>query len=78
MFQILKESQIEPEDKTFCECFVEAIKCHHNQIASFIKENLLTQKDEIEKVVEASFHYCNYSYFPEDLNQNPLSFFFSC
>ena len=81
LIQFLKENNIEPNDETFCECYKEAIKCHHNQIADYIEKNLLTQKDDIkciEKVVQTSFCYCNFSSLPEDLSPNSAAFFFAC
>ena len=44
LIHLLEENGIESEDKTFEECLKESIKCHHNDIANYIKENCLDEK----------------------------------
>ena len=44
IIHLLEEKKIEPEDKI--ECYEEAIKCHHNEIARYIKNKFFTKEDE--------------------------------
>ena len=70
MIHFLEEKNVFPEDKTFKECFIESIKCHHNGIAHYIKDKLLDKKVfNDESVIKASIQYCNYEFFPTDFNQ---------
>ena len=81
LIHILEENEIMPEDRTYCVCLTEAIKCHHNNIANYIRFNLLEFKysEQIigEKITKAGFKYHNYSYFPDNLN-NSYVFFCMC
>ena len=42
---------IEPKDKTYEECYAEAIKCYHNDIAEYIMNNFLSE-NSIQKLNE--------------------------
>ncbi|KAK8899094.1 hypothetical protein M9Y10_001395 [Tritrichomonas musculus] len=85
LIHLLEESGVEPNDKTYEECLKMAIKCHHNDIANYIKENLLDEKIEIsnlehnydENIVAYSFRYMNYDFMPIDLN-NKFFLHYSC
>ncbi|KAK8845722.1 hypothetical protein M9Y10_020640 [Tritrichomonas musculus] len=53
-------------------CLKESIKCHHNEIARYLKDNLQNEKgNEIEFALEFS----NYEFFPNDF-ANAKSIFF--
>ena len=53
-------------------CLKESIKCHHNEIARYLKDNLQNGKgNEIEFALEFS----NYEFFPDDF-ANAKSIFF--
>ena len=70
MIHILEENQVTPRDETFEECLEESIKCHHNDIAKYIKENLLIQ-DRIQNqksYFESVFNHYNFEFFPEDFS----------
>ena len=69
IIHLLEENQIKPIDKTYKKCFKESIKCHHNEIANYIKTNFIQNGDD-EDVISFSFHYHNYHFFPNDLSQN--------
>ena len=85
LIHLLEEYQIEPEDKTYEKCLKEAIKCHHNDIANYIQNNLLNEKAESKNIEENftknilsySFHYYNYPYFPNEFN-NKFIFYYTC
>ena len=44
--------------------FIEAIKCHHNEIANYIDENLIRTRSG--RVFEITCKYYNYNYFPNE------------
>ena len=82
MIHLLEENNVDSPDDTYEVCLLESIKCHHNDIANYVKNNLVDQNfDEsnrnklIEKVFECSFHYSNYSYFPCDFNRFSAFFY---
>ena len=63
-------------------CFIESIKCHHNDIADYINYTYLTENINERTTFDESFYslffqYHNYSYFPNDINDNSL-FFLLC
>ena len=40
MIELLEEYEICPDNESYLDCVVDAIKCHHNEIADLIKDNL--------------------------------------
>lgn len=46
LIYFLLRKQIQPDDQTYEEVFLESIKCFHNQIAHYIEDNLLKDKDD--------------------------------
>ena len=40
LIHILEENQVTPKDKTYKACLIEAIKCHHNEIANYLLSKL--------------------------------------
>ena len=85
LIHLLEENKILPEDKTYEKCLKKAIKFHHNDIANYIQNNLIDeeilnfnlQKRFNENILAYSFHYYNYSYFPDDLNHKFI-FYYLC
>ena len=77
MIHLLEENHVEPEDKTFSDCLLESVKCHHNDIANYIIDNLLVSYRSVNDVVSHSFmtKYYNYSFFPNEFNEKDNSFF---
>ena len=83
LIHILEESQVKPKDESYNECFREAIKCHHNDIANYIQNNLLVEKKQEMRIqIELfqsincyCFHYYNYAYFPNDFNDKLIIFY---
>ena len=63
----------------------EAIKCHHNDIADYMINNMLNEENEIfsigrnfsKNIYLYGFKYINYNYFPKDLNHKFI-FFYLC
>ncbi|KAK8883948.1 hypothetical protein M9Y10_043050 [Tritrichomonas musculus] len=62
------------DDKSRLEYLEESIKCHHNEIANFIIENLLSndnsQTNEMvyDTLIRSSLHYCNFEFCPENIS----------
>ena len=83
IIHILENLEIEPEDESYIECLKESIKCHHNDIARYIRDNLMDQeiKNEIfyfnKNQFSFGFHYHNYS-FLEDSQLMQFSLFYAC
>ncbi|KAK8886423.1 hypothetical protein M9Y10_041886 [Tritrichomonas musculus] len=73
----LNEVKVIPKDETFTECFEEAIKCHQNNFAEYIENNLLNKEDNENNVNYFGIQYHNYNYFPANLDNQSL-FFLSC
>lgn len=75
MIHLLESNHIIPDDKEiYEECFVELIKCQHNEIADYIQNNLLkkfTKNYQIKIIC-----YYNYHYFDQIDNQNYAFFNF--
>lgn len=74
IIQQLEELHIEPNDKSFLKCLFESIKCHHNEIEKYIKDNLINPKylrswyNIKEEENKCAFQYYNYEIFAVDLN----------
>lgn len=76
---LLERRGISPTDNSYKECFLESIKCHHNNLAIYFKENKMTE--EIDQKEDDNcfkynfnefyfgFHYYNFDFFPEDLSK---------
>ena len=63
IFNILTENKIKPKDETFVRCLKEAIKCHHNEVANYILDNLISNEiKESINVTELGIKYHNFSF----------------
>lgn len=74
LFNILENEKIKPPNNKFEICLAEAIKCHHNNMARYVIDSLLTNEDYLsnDDVLESIFRYYNYSFFPENLIQDSI------
>lgn len=73
IIKVLDENNIKPEDESFRDVFVEAIKCHHNSIANSILNDKIKNKISIvQKATQAIIKYSNYSFFPEKFKLNEV------
>ena len=78
LIHFLEENNVKPEDGTYKECYKEAIKCHHNDIAMYIKDNLLQLKEEdLDDFFIQSLKYYNFA-FIDISNINKDSFYDLC
>ena len=76
LIHLLESYEVKPPNNDYEKCYIESIKCHHNDIADYIEMNLLPQNKKSEDVISSIFHYHNYSYFPSDFD-NDDEFFYS-
>lgn len=74
LIHFLEEKHVLPTDQTFGECYKEAIKCHHNNIANYIESNLLTSVPRND--ISFRFQYYNYEFIPDDLSNNSILGYF--
>ncbi|KAK8854125.1 hypothetical protein M9Y10_016677 [Tritrichomonas musculus] len=65
--------RIKPKDETYRECIEEAIKCHNNNVASYIIEQLTTKKQEDYFTI--GFRYYDFGFFLQDLDYGYLFLF---
>ncbi|KAK8834810.1 hypothetical protein M9Y10_026063 [Tritrichomonas musculus] len=72
---LLESCPFKLKDTTHEDCLKEAIKCHHNDIANYIINNLLNQTSE--KVAFWSIRFYNYSFFSDDIF-NDVFFYHLC
>ena len=59
IIRLLEENHIKLEESEYSECFSEAIKCHHNEIADYIRNKYGAGKDEKSSL---AFEQCLKSY----------------
>ena len=71
LIHLLEENRVYPHSN-YIYCLFESIKCHHNEIANYIIINKIDGKINEEKYYECVLHYHNFSFFPDDLNQNSI------
>lgn len=62
----------------------EAIKCHHNNLAIYIKDNFLLSKpdgeivENVKSPISYIFCYFNFKLFPQKIEDNKLCFYYGC
>ena len=63
------ENKEYPSQKNYEQCIIESIKCHHNDFADYIENNLLDQmwKGSEEIIISNCIKYHNYLHFQPDL-----------
>ncbi|KAK8866974.1 hypothetical protein M9Y10_009943 [Tritrichomonas musculus] len=83
LIHFLEENHVNPSDESYEECMKEAIKCHHNEIANYIKEKLLPKKESAKEgeepkisramrqnIYSSAIRYYNYAFFENYFNNN--------
>ena len=67
LIHLLESYEILPMNGMYNGCLIESIKCHHNAIAEYIDNNLLTKTGKQNSYILSNImKYHNYSYFPYD------------
>lgn len=79
LIQIPEQNKIEPHDKSYKECLIESIKCHHKEMSDYFidKYNQKHEKDSEYDIFETSLKYYNFSFFPNDF-KNKIIFYYLC
>ena len=88
LIHLLEENEVEPPHYSYEKCIKESIKCHHNDVTNYIQSNLINEDieniDDIDyiknyknNIYSYSFHYYNFSYFPEEI-KNKIIFYYAC
>ncbi|KAK8884540.1 hypothetical protein M9Y10_043654 [Tritrichomonas musculus] len=65
MIHFLENNRVKPADRSYEECYEESIRCHHNYIANYIKNNLFKKN---RKILAKIIPYFNYAFFQDDCN----------
>ena len=76
LIYLLEENNVKVPSNSFEVCLLEAIKCHHNEIAEYIQDNLINNFKMNEKVLEGSILNYNYLFIPEKLDITNVFFYF--
>lgn len=72
IIHILEENEINPPKDSYKDCIIEAIRCHHNNIAYYLMEKYLHQKPTDTKyvfdkdMIKASLESFNFAIFAEN------------
>lgn len=78
IIQSFESHHIRPRDVTYTNCLRESFKCHHNEIAAYIKEKLLDVREaRVHQVYCECIKFYDYNNFPEDLNDQ-VAFIYLC
>ena len=81
MISLLEENNVHFPNNSFEKCIKESIKCHHNDIVNYIQSNIMNTENlneyENENIISNSFHYYNFSFFPQELNNKNI-FNYAC
>ena len=83
----IRSNNIKPKDMSYEEAFLECLKCHHNDFARFIQDNLINlyqikskrKENPIsfeEIILNNAFKYQNYSFVPTEFDQDYAFFYF--
>ena len=65
IIHFLEEFNVKP---SFEACLVEAIKCHHNDIANYFIDNKMSKFEMNENLFSTILKYHNYAYLPTDIS----------
>ena len=83
LIHLLEEDGVPPPNGSYESCLKESIKCHHNEIAEYIENNLLNEKEKENNIKNNidenefaySFHYYNYAYMPDNYESSFILFY---
>ena len=85
IIHILETNNVLPPKKSYEKCLKESIKCHHNDLANYIINNLIDKNDFEKNIInnfseninEYSIRYFNFYFFTFDL-KNKFIFYYLC
>lgn len=77
IFQFLIDKKITPQESGYENCVIESLKCHHVDVTNYLINNYVQFNiEKEEKIFLSILKYRNYSFFPDQLNDN--IFFYLC
>lgn len=79
IIHLLEDYHVQPPNGKYDECLAESIKCHHNDISNYIRDNLIVS-DDIEKngiILKSIFKSRNFEMIPDEIKGNEI-FFYLC
>ena len=71
LIHLLESNQVEQVG----DCIKEAIKCYHNDIANYLINSSSNNEDTDQKILEYGFHYYNYEFFANKINNCRVPFY---
>ena len=74
IIHLIEECEI--KDISFQQCYEEAIKCHHNQIANYIYDNFLN--DNKSSFIKQCLKYHNFQFIQKHIEINNDTFYYLC
>lgn len=82
LISLIDKEKVEPDEEEYLKEF---IKCHHNEIALYFKQKILSQNNLNSKqlfefndmIYSCSFEYSNYSFYPKKLKKNYAIYYLS-
>ena len=85
IIHLLEENHVNPPYQRYRTCLKESIKCHHNGIARYIIDNLMSNEELLydigndfnDNLYSYSFEYMNYHFFPEN-HESEFIFHYLC
>ena len=80
MIHLLESIKLGPPDEKYDSCLYESIKCHHNEIADYIKDNLIPQNDDSwnNGIDLTALQYHNYEYLSDDFISKDVFYSLCC
>ena len=78
IIHLLEQVKIKNANDLYKQCFLESVKCHHNEIANYIQNNFLKDpQNGFDVALKKALKYRNYFYFQNDFI-NEKTFFLLC
>ena len=68
LIHLLEYNKVDPPNNNYELCLIESIKCHHNKIAEYFKNNYMNEKENKDEIRSNILRYYNYAYFPTEFS----------
>ena len=86
LIHLLEENHVIPSDKIYEQCLLESIKCHHNEIAEYIRGNLLKNANgtnylefELSEIYDSIIaNNQNYHFYPDKIDYLIADYKYNC
>ncbi|KAK8854156.1 hypothetical protein M9Y10_016713 [Tritrichomonas musculus] len=77
IIHLLEETHFKTCDETYKSMLREAIKCHHNEIAFYIRDNLLSEAITQDEINIIGIENYNYSFYPDVFHNRPKEVYYN-